>query len=329
MIQLIHRNCRTPDNLVVLSTSPASARRSTHQARNAEPGPFQRFVMLILACCCMAVAFPTDLRAQSSSPQFDGFLKSLHDVQLASPEFGVVKEVLVEVGDHVDEGQLIAVLDDDLQHAAVELARLSASMQGALQSARADFGLHEHRTKQLRKLNEQGFARADELQRAETDLQVAAGRKLSAEEDQAIRKQELARAEIQLSRRRLVAPCAGVVAEVYRHPGEYISPTEPTVVRLVSPQQLVAVVNVPAAIAYRLTSSMSVSIRTSVPQKTVQGSILTIAPVIDGESGTIQVRALLIGDVQGLRPGDRCMMIVSDTALRQTAQQPTRKGTSR
>jgi RND family efflux transporter MFP subunit len=239
---------------------------------------------------------------------YDGFLEPSDDVLVSAVEIGRLESVNVKVGDRVVSGQTLATLEDGLQVISLEIAEKQATMKGELEAALAERTMHHHRTEQIRALLQQGTARPDELIRAETDLLVAQARVLVAEEEQANRQLEKRRQEIQLQRRKITSPIDGVVARVLRQPGEYISPSESAIVRVIAGHSLVAVFNLPAADATKLKVGQIVPLRPRTVPRVVQGKVESIAPAIDGESGTVAIRLRVDNSDESLFPGDRCMM---------------------
>ncbi|WP_164103936.1 efflux RND transporter periplasmic adaptor subunit [Candidatus Laterigemmans baculatus] len=279
----------------------------TASRTTASPLPgalLQRLMVSALAVVCWAGAPPVELSAQSL--QFDGFVEPLEDIHVAALEMGNLKEVRVRIGDRVEAGDVIAVLDDSLQAAAVEVARLQMEMRGPLEAAAAERELHAARLERLQSLRLEGLARPDELKRAEADLKIAEARLLTVEEERQLRAAELKRCELQLSRRLIRAPITGTVAHVFRKTGEFVSPSDPAVVHLIATDQLVAVVSIPAEYAAGVRQGTFVRVRLSTVPSELTAHVQTIAPAIEGESGTVQIRILLPNPEGRLKAGDRC-----------------------
>ena len=105
----------------------------------------------------------------------------------------------------------------------------------------------------------------------------------------------------------------GVVADVFRTPGEYITPSEPAVIRLLVLDELYGVFNVPVEEISAVAVGETVSVFLMSAAKSVNGKVASIAPDIDGESGTIKVKVLIDNRNGNLRSGDRCQMKPSRT----------------
>jgi len=239
---------------------------------------------------------------------YDGFLEASHDVMVSAVEIGRLDSLLVKVGDRVIAGQEIATLENATQLIAVEIAKQRSETRGDLDAAIAERSLHVSRTEQLRVLASMGTARPDELSRAETDLLVSDARVRIAMEEQQSRKLELRQQEIQLERRRILSPIQGVVARVIRQPGEYISPGDSAIARIISRDSMVAVFNLPTTEAIQLRIDQRVPVRPRSVPRIVEGRVESLSPAIDGESGTIAVRITIDNRDESLLPGDRCLL---------------------
>src|SRR5579872_2262604 len=75
----------------------------------------------------------------AAAEEFDCVIEAQQTVKLASPVAGVIGAMLVDRGDWVHKGQIVARLNDGLEQATLALARAKAANDYALQSARAKF----------------------------------------------------------------------------------------------------------------------------------------------------------------------------------------------
>jgi RND family efflux transporter MFP subunit len=239
---------------------------------------------------------------------FDGFVEPTIDAQVASAELGRIDEVLVRVGDRVTAGQGLIRLDDDVQATMLEIAVQSAQMTGALVSAEAEVQLQRDRQQRTAKLAESGNARPDELRRVEADLQIALARLQQAVEEQKLRELEVERYREQLDRRIIEAPFDGLIARIMKDQGEFVSPSDPIVVRLVAIDVLEARVNLPSAIADQIQPGDTIPTRIGESTNPIDGTVLRIAPVIDAESGTVEARVRIDNQEGKIRAGDRCVI---------------------
>jgi HlyD family secretion protein len=126
-------------------------------------------------------------------------------VFVSPDEQGRVELEKVREGDHVNKGDLLFTLDDDLQKADV------AVREAAVTTA------------------EQAFTRAKQL------LTSAAGTQKTYDDAQAALLQAKANLEwskTRLARRRAVSPADGTIQEVYYRPGETVQPGRPVIALL-------------------------------------------------------------------------------------------------
>ncbi len=267
--------------------------------------------------CGIALAIITTI-ATSTPPAFgqfdlseigyDGFSEAIDDIMVAAFESGRVESVSVKVGDRVKAGQVLATLDQKPQRIALESAEMVAAMRGGLDLACAGRALHEVRFKQLKKLASEKNARPEEVDRAEAELQMSFARFLNAKEEVAQREVELKNAAEQLRRRQVVSPVDGIVAKVFVDIGEYVLPSDLTVVRVINTSSLKAVFNVPAAEAMRMSTGQVVRVEFTSIARSAEGTVYTIAPLIDADSGTIPVTVRIDNSNQRWMAGDRCLL---------------------
>ena len=268
----------------------------------------QEFGMSKTSLAPSTAAQGRDFRSQGLTIDYEGFTEPKYDILVSATEIGRLDEVSVRIGDHVKSGDVVARLEDGLQREAVATAQWRAAMRGEKDAAVAETALAKLRMDQLKTLAEERIARPDELKRAIADWEIAKARELAAVEQEKLRQLELSRYQLQLQRRKIVSPMDGVVAELFHAPGEYITPADPAVIRLVVVDELYAVFNVPVEEIGNLQEGKPVSVFLMSASVSLEGSIDSIAPDIDGESGTIKVKVLLDNQEQKFRPGDRCQM---------------------
>jgi multidrug efflux pump subunit AcrA (membrane-fusion protein) len=166
------------------------------------------------------------------------------------------------------------------------------------------------------------MARPDELVRAETDLRIATARFVAAQEQLALRELELDRYKLQLERRKIRVPMDGVISEVFHKPGEYLTPGDPAVVRLLVMDKLFGVFNIPVEDTAFIKVGSPVKVYLRSTSKTLEATITSIAPDIDGESGTVQVRVELDNTDRRLLSGDRCTLRLASEATVNGGRRP-------
>ncbi len=266
------------------------------------------FALSTPAMTARAAEMRSVLERPADQSVYEGFTEPEHDILVAANDVGVLKSITVVVGERVRAGQVIATLDDDLQASAVQIAAFQATMTGERDAANAEIQLHQNRFESLKALYRDGMARPDEIARAETDLRVANARYAAAQEQHQLRQLELVRYRLQLERRNVRSPMDGVISEIVRKPGEYLSPGEPTVAHLLVVGRIIAVFNIPVEETMTVQIGAPVRIFLRSTSMSIDSTIASIAPEIEGESGTVQVRVVLDNVDGRLLAGDRCTL---------------------
>lgn len=146
--------------------------------------------------------------------QGTGTVATERQPRMGSKINGRIERVLVDEGDFVKEGQLLAVLEDADLHHQVALAR--AQLQAAHASA--------HRTKlsweRMRKLIARGAITEEEYDTAEEDYRVA-------ESAVGVEEAELRYREFKLSETKVVSPVSGLVTKRWVDPGDAVVAGQP------------------------------------------------------------------------------------------------------
>ena len=270
----------------------------------------QVVILLCFAPLVMAQTRNLPSGPRPTSTMYEGFTIPKHEILVAASELGRLKTMEVKVGDKVRDGELLGSLEDSTQVSAVRIASAKANMTGELEAVRAEHKLAQLRVLKLRELASEKMARPDELARAEADLEIAQGRMKATEEQILLNKLELERHQVALRRRKILAPMSGIIADVLRLPGEYVTPADPAVVRLLVVDQVYAVFNIPVSEASRVTVNSPAKVYLRGAERTIDAVVSTVAPMIDGESGTVEVRLEINNTDHQIKSGDRCTLQV-------------------
>jgi RND family efflux transporter MFP subunit len=258
-----------------------------------------------------------------------GTFESLVEIPLASQVAGKVQEVLVEMGSPVRKGQVVVRLDPVDLKLAIELDKAN------LQEELAKMGL-KHMGERLRsdaempsvikaravmvnayrnwqrniKMREQDLISQKTLEDSLKDYQTA-----KADYDTALYNVSQTRASIEsrvatlnIDRQKLkytiiTSPVNGYVKEKKVNPGDYVQ-LGGTVVTLVENDPVYLTVAIPQNFIDRIRDGGEIVLKTdAIPGKTFKGKIFQISPVLDPESRTIKVKAVLGNPENLLKPG--------------------------
>lgn len=246
----------------------------------------------------------------NDAPQLRGLTEPYRTIDLAAIETGLISEILVREGDKVNADQPLAKLNSDLLQSLLTIARHTKEARGRLQAARAEVKLKEDRAKRFAEVYSSGHARPEEVQRAETDLEIARGNLLAAEENVILKKLEYEKILTQIDRRTIRAPIAGVVSHIHKEHGEFVAPNDPTVLTLVQLDPLLAVFSLTTAQTSRLSVDQQVRIQITGRREPVKAVVEFIAPITDAESGLVLVKVRVDNSDGAFRSGVRCTLVL-------------------
>ncbi|WFB34619.1 efflux RND transporter periplasmic adaptor subunit [Kiritimatiellota bacterium B12222] len=200
--------------------------------------------------------------------------------QAAFSEAGVLDELLVNEGDAVKDGQVLARLDNKI---------LLHDLNIAVEQLR----LQKLRFSQFELLQKQGNLSPDEFERARADLLIS--------------QERVNRIYAQIDGRTLRARFDGVVLRIHRELSESIAAANTEVLTLAALHPLHVTFNVPLeqTDAFVLGQEMPLMLENEV-EKT--GRVDFISPVIDAASRTVRIRLVLENEDQSLRSGMRCTL---------------------
>lgn len=262
-----------------------------------------------MAAIAAFVSFTPNAAAQSGG--IEGFLEPYRTIDVAAPEPGILKTLLVSEGERVEAGAVVAELNNDVLDAALQIAQETSRSHGKLDSVRAELRLTETLLRKLTELQGRGLATPQEIERASVERDVSAARLLAVEEELAIRKLEAVRIEQEIGARRLRAPIDGIVTRQWKDPGEYVSPAEPIVVTIVQLDPLTAVFAVPQSALAQLKPQGAVNVLVGEAGTRREGLVEFISPLVDPRSGTGQVKVRIPNSDGVSRSGERCRLDVA------------------
>jgi multidrug efflux pump subunit AcrA (membrane-fusion protein) len=240
-----------------------------------------------------------------------------------------VQKFLVDVGDSVQTGQVMAVLDqEELRYTADRrasdlqrtLARLGLSDENGTVKDVAE--LPDVKKAAASRLDaEQRYKRARDMFQQDLlprqDLDTAEARYASAKADYDVTVQQVKqlqaqarseKADLDLARKKvrdteIRAPFAGFVQERHIAPGQYLRLQAP-VMTLVKPDPLRLRADVPEAMAHWIADGDRVeAISESLAGQKFQGRISRIAPAVKDQSRSFSIEALIDNHTRALKPG--------------------------
>ncbi len=193
-----------------------------------------------------------------------------HAAMVAAMVAGRMIELRVHEGDAVKRGELLAVLDDTTQGAAVQQADADRAVaQAALLNATTAL-------RRAQRLFESGIA-------PRRDVEDAQARHSTAQADVAASNARHELAIRERNRTRIMAPINGLIVHVFRNVGELVDGTSGSpLFEIADTTQLAMRAEVPAADFVRLNLNAHVQIRLdAAPDTVLHGKIIFISPSVD------------------------------------------------
>jgi membrane fusion protein (multidrug efflux system) len=200
------------------------------------------------------------------------------EIEISAAVEGVLDKVLVQRGDRIKRGQVLAMLISGVERATVELAE-----------ARVEFGKRKAiRNEELYRKKLISIHDKDEL---DTEFIIA--------------ELQVKQAKEQLKLRKIISPIDGVIIERQKDAGEYVE-TEPLLTAVsLDPLNVEAVA--PADLYGSIKKGMPAKVTTIGPlSKTYDAKVILIDQVIDAASNTIRVRLALPNPGNKIPAGLRC-----------------------
>jgi RND family efflux transporter MFP subunit len=258
-----------------------------------------------LFAACLASSIAVDLRAAFAT-EVDGFTEPYREIAVAAPEMGIVVSMLVKEGDRVTAGQLVAQLEDQQVMASLMVAKAEMESRSRVEALKFDAELQSQVCERLMDLRSRNHATDFEVLRAQSQRDVSRKQYLAAEEERNVRKLEHDRLEVQLKRRKLYSPIDGIVTEILRQQGEFASPSEPIVLRVVQIDPLLIVFAVPSHLCRNMKVGQQTEI--SIEGQNAWGQIEFVSPKADPQSGTTRVRVRVPNPGEKLPCGASCLL---------------------
>lgn len=257
-----------------------------------------------------AAAAPVQQR-DASVLDATGYVVARRQATVSAQVTGQVVEVLIEEGQRVEEGQLLARLDDAIPRAQYDL------VEAQLASARATLTEIDVQIRQAAldlertgSLSQRNLASQADLDRNELTLEAVRARRAVAERQIVVAERSLALQRRALADLEVRAPFAGIVVAKAAQPGEIISPmsagggfTRTGICTIVDMESLEVEVDVNEAYINRVAPGQPVRVALNAyPDEPLPAEVIAIIPTADRNKATVRVRVRLLGNLERVLP---------------------------
>ncbi len=234
--------------------------------------------------------------------------RPFQEIELMAKVSGYVKKITVDVGDHVQQGQVLAELEipemvDDLQRAQASVDRAKAEVARAKDELQRTKTAHEIVHLSAQRLTDvskrqAGLVAQQEVDDAHSKDLVAEAQIKSAEsaleaanEQVRVNQTEVKRVQTMLDYTKIIAPFAGVVTKRYADTGSMLqagtSSNAMPLIRLSENSLLRLTVPVPESIVPTVRIGQQVEVRVATLNRTFKGSVKRFADKINQSTRTM------------------------------------------
>jgi RND family efflux transporter MFP subunit len=265
-------------------------------------------IWLVLARAAPPTVRTAAARAAAQSPDggsvldASGYVTARRQATVSAKITGKVTEVLIEEGMRVEEGAVLARLDDTEAKAQLALARAQlAAARSQVADVRAQLEQAERDHERQQELFRRQLIAAQALDAALAQRDALRARQTVALEQIRVAEEGVAVAEVQLDNTVVRAPFSGVVVAKAAQPGEMISPisagggfTRTGIGTIVDMESLEIQVDVNEAFINRVKPGQPVEATLNAyPDSKIPAEVIAIIPTADRSKATVKVRIAL------------------------------------
>jgi RND family efflux transporter MFP subunit len=227
-----------------------------------------------------------------------GYVTARRQATVSAKITGKVAEVLIEEGQRVREGEVLARLDDSEAKAQLALARAQlAAARSQLAELRANLAQAERDYTRQQELARRELVSTQSLDAALAQRDMIRARLGAATEQVGVATESARVAQVQLDNTVIRAPFSGVIVAKAAQPGEIVSPmsaggfTRTGIGTIVDMDSLEIQVEVNEAFLNRVTADQRVEATLNAyPDWKIPGSVIAIIPAADRSKATVKVR---------------------------------------
>ncbi len=216
-------------------------------------------------------------------------------------EGGQIVRVLVEAGDWVGQGQILAVIDRSVQ------TQQAASLGAQIQVSQADANLAQANLDRSLKLVARGFVSKADVDRLTATRDAASARVRVA-------RAQLGEAQARTARLNIVAPAAGLVLERNAEPGQVVGGASGVLFRLARGGELELRAGVSETDLAQLAPGVVAQVQPIGTERSFSGQVWQLSPVINPQTRQGIARIALAYD-PALRPGGFATATIASGAL--------------
>jgi len=234
--------------------------------------------------------------------QATGYVTARRQATVSAQITGTLTDVLIEEGDHVRKGQVLARLEDSAYRANLEAAQASArAAQAQIGQLQAQLAQARHDAARQEALVGRGLVAKQAAEQARTQVDALAAQLIAQRRQAEAAKAQAQVAQVNFDYTVVRAPFDGVVTDKAAQVGEIISPlsagggfTRTGVGTIVDMDSLEVDVDVNEAYIGRVKPGMPAeAVLDAYPDWTIPAHVIAIVPAADRGKATVKVRVAL------------------------------------
>jgi RND family efflux transporter MFP subunit len=249
-----------------------------------------------------------DVSRAKQSMEFDGLIEPYMFIKVGSPVLGVLDKVLVERGDMVKEGQVLAALESEVEKTILEIAKARVEMEESVRVKEVALEYAKRNYERSRDLYGQNVLSSNEWDEVVTKKDLAEHELAEELESKNLASLELKQAAAAVERKTIKSPVTGVVVERYLSRGEYVE-SEPIVqVAQINPLK----VEIILGIEYfgLIKEGMTAEVKPAAPLGgKYTARVKTVDRIVDAASSTFRVTLELPNPKNQITPGFKCSIL--------------------
>jgi RND family efflux transporter MFP subunit len=263
-----------------------------------------------IASCALSLVFAAG--SADADPGYDCFIEPKMVVKLGSQATGVLERVLVDRGDMVKSGGVVATLESTIEAKNADIAHVRAKNDTEVRLAEAAATFDESRFSRRSTLWKSKTIADETMEKSEMDVRM---RRLEVERAKValeLARLDAGRMQALLELRTIKSPIDGVIVSRKMSPGEFVR-DESQIVEIAQINPLHVNVFLPVGMFNRIQVGMLGIVRPEAPIGGEHRPRVTVKdPVVDAASSTFLVRLELPNAERRIPSGIRCKISFGD-----------------
>jgi RND family efflux transporter MFP subunit len=251
--------------------------------------------------------------ASASAESFDCVIDPAMVVKVGSQVPGLLDSVLIDRGDTVTAGEVIATLSSKVESATVALMTVQAASTSEIEAQKARLDLAQNKLSRIEELVKRNISAKSDLDAAIAEAEVVKRELALAEMRKRAAELELSRAQAVLEQKTIRSPITGVVTQRLLSKGEYLD-QDGQLATIAQLDPLFVEAFLPVSKFGDIKVGMPAVVKPNEPiTGAYAGTVKIVDSVFDAASSTFGVRVELSNIGQKLPAGHRCKVSFDGT----------------